>query len=189
MLRFPSFARPPLRLMLGMLLLGSAGGGHAAQGKGLSDHNSDAPVDYAADRIEVQDKQDRVLLTGNVEITQADLRMRSARTLVAYTNDNGVKIQRIDSTGGVTVTRGEETAKGDLASYDFNRHIITMVGNVTLRNSSGFSHGERLVIDLDSHHSSFVSNGSGQTQPGGGQKGGGRVTGSFTIAKHTQTGQ
>lgn len=184
MLHLPSIARPSMRLLLAALALGCAGGAYIAQGKGLSGHNSDAPVDYAADRIEVQDKQNRVLLTGNVEITQADLRMRAARTLVAYTNDNGIKIQRIDATGGVTVIRGEENATGDLASYDFNRHIITMVGNVSLRNSSGFSHGERLVIDLDSHHSSFVSNGSDQ-----GQTGNGRVTGSFTVAKQAQKSQ
>ena len=29
-------------------------------------HNSNAPVDYAADRIELQDRQDRVVLSGNV---------------------------------------------------------------------------------------------------------------------------
>ena len=182
MLRFPSLARPSLRLMLGMILMGSAGGAFIAHAKGLSEHNSDAPVDYAADRIEVQDRQNRVLLSGNVVITQADLSMRAARTLVAYTNNGGMKIQRIDSTGGVSVVRGDETAKGDIASYDFNQRIITLVGNVTLRNDSGFSHGERLVIDLDRHHSSFVSHGAA----GADQADQGRVTGSFTVEKRAK---
>src|SRR5262245_45893740 len=94
----------------------------------IAGHNSDAPVDYAADRIELQDKQNRVVLSGNVDITQAELRLRAARTTVAYTNTGSLKIQRIDATGGVNVTRGGETARGDAAVYDFNRRIITMAG-------------------------------------------------------------
>ena len=35
----------------------------------LKGHNSDAPVDVTADRIEVQDRADRALFTGNVHVT------------------------------------------------------------------------------------------------------------------------
>jgi lipopolysaccharide export system protein LptA len=49
--------------------------GPALDGSGLN-NDSNSPVDYAADRIEVQDKAKRVLLTGNVDITQDDLRLR-----------------------------------------------------------------------------------------------------------------
>ena len=59
------------------------------------------------------------------------------------------KIQRIDATGGVTVTRGNETARGDVAVYDFNRRIITMAGNVALRRGGDTLNGGRLTIDLD----------------------------------------
>jgi len=177
MMRHSTLARPSLRLVLAVLALGGAGGASMGQGQGLSGHNSNAPVDYAADHIEVLDKQNRVLLTGNVDITQGNLRMRAARTLVAYTNEGGLKIQRIDATGGVTVTRGEESANGDLATYDFNRQIITLVGNVTLRNGSGVSHAERFVINLNEHQSYAAP------------AAGGRVTGSFTIPKRTQAGQ
>ena len=45
-----------------------AGIGALAQ---VAGHNSNAPVNYAADRIELQDRQNRVVLSGNVDITQA----------------------------------------------------------------------------------------------------------------------
>lgn len=141
-------------------------------------HNSDAPVNYAADRIELQDKQKRVVLSGNVDITQADLRLRAARTTVAYTDGGALKIQRIDATGGVTVTRGDQSARGDAAVYDFNRRIITMAGNVALRRGTDTLNGGRLVMDLNTGLSSVDGRG------GGGSGGaGGRVSGTFSAPK------
>jgi lipopolysaccharide export system protein LptA len=142
-------------------------------------HNSNAPVNYAADRIELQDRQNRVVLTGNVDISQGDLRMQAARTNVAFTNEDSLQIQRIDATGGVVVTRGEESARGDVAVYDFNRRIITMAGNVQLRRGTGTLNGGRLVIDLNTGVSSVDG------RAGGGSTGssGGRVSGSFPAPK------
>lgn len=169
------------------LALGGTAGSLLAQG--LGSHDSDKPVDYAADRIEVQDKAKRVLLTGNVDIKQQDLRMKAARTIVAYANqggDNGdIKIQRIDATGNVEINQGTDRVWGDLATYDFGRRVITVVGHVRLQNARGSGKGERLVIDLDRHISNFVGASSGSTGGGSGESG--RVTGSFTVAKRNTT--
>lgn len=67
----------------------------------IAGHNSNAPVDYAADRIELQDRQNRVVLSGNVQITQANLHLSAARVTVAYTDTGSLQIQRIDATGGL----------------------------------------------------------------------------------------
>ena len=61
----------------------------------IAGHNSNAPVNYAADRIELQDRQNRVVLSGNVDITQAGLRLQAARTQVNYSDAGSVSIQRI----------------------------------------------------------------------------------------------
>lgn len=150
-----------------------AGGQHLSA-QGIANHNSNAPVNYAADRIEVQDKAKRVVLTGSVDINQSDLRLQAARTTVAYTDAGDIKIDRIDATGGVQVNRGSEQARGDVAVYDFNRNIITMTGNVALRRGTDTLNGGRLVIDLDSGLSSI----DGKS---GGASGSGRVTGSFRV--------
>lgn len=150
----------------------------------IAGHNSDAPVNYAADRIELQDKQNRVVLSGNVDISQGNLRLRAARTTVAYTDAGDLKIQRIDATGGVTVTRGGESARGDVAIYDFNARIITMVGNVSLRRGSDTLNGGRLVIDLKTGVSSVDGRAGGSSSAVGTSSGsGGRVSGSFSVPK------
>ena len=94
---------------------------------------------------------------------------------------------RIDATGGVTVTRGSETASGDVAIYDFNRRIITMVGAVALRRGTDTLNGGRLVIDLASGVSSVDGRSAGSSgATGQGSTGsGGRVSGSFTVPKRS----
>ena len=166
-----------LRSALGGFALGTLGLLAVSQGdaQAIAGHNSDAPVSYAADRIELQDKANRVILSGNVDIQQGNLHMRADRTTVAYTNEGSIKIQRIDATGGVLVTRGNESARGDVAVYDFNQRIITLAGGVGLKRDADTLNGGRLVIDLKSGLSS-VSGGSG---PGGG----GRVSGTFQVPK------
>lgn len=156
-------------------------GAQQLSAQAIASLNSQAPVNYAADRIELQDKQKRVVLSGNVDITQEDLRMRAARTTVAYTDGEALRIQRIDATGGVTVTRRGERASGDVAVYDFNRKLITMVGSVSLLRGSDTLRGGRLVIDLNTGISSV----DGQSGGGAGAAGGtrGRVSGSFSVPK------
>ena len=152
--------------------------------QGIAGHDSNAPVNYAADRIELQDRQSRVVLSGNVDITQGGLNLKAARTTVAYTNAGSVKIQRIDATGGVFVQRGGETARGDVAIYDFNRRVITMAGNVALRRNGDTLNGGRLVIDLASGISSVDGRAGGSSSAlGNGGSGGGRVSGTFSVPK------
>ncbi len=159
----------------------AAAGGMQLHAQAIAAHNSNAPVNYAADRIELQDRQNRVVLSGNVDITQAGLRVRSARTLVNFSDAGSLSIQRITATGGVQVTRGDEAATGDVAVYDFNRRIITMAGNVRLRRGGDTLNGGRLVIDLQSGVSSVDGSASGSSGVSTSTGSDGRVTGSFTV--------
>lgn len=146
-----------------------------AGAQAISGFNSNQPVNYAADRIELQDRQKRVVLTGNVQIDQGDLRLTAARTTVAYTDTGGLKIQRIDATGGVNVTRGNERASGSAGVYDFNRRVIILTGNVAIKRGSDTLNGGRLVIDLNTGLSS-IDGSSSSTGPSGG-----RVSGTFAV--------
>lgn len=148
-----------------------------AAAQALKGHNSNAPVDVSADRIEVQDRADRAVFAGNVQVTQSGLSMAAGRVTVAYAGKGGgVAIQRIDASGGVTVKSASETARGNVAIYDLNRRLITMIGGVTLTQGANRVNGGRLVIDLNSGRS--VIDGGGAPGVSGS---GGRVTGRFTV--------
>lgn len=183
----PRLRRAARNFGIGFSATAAALGGIQLHAQVIGGHNSNAPVNYAADRIELQDRQNRVVLSGNVDISQADLNLQAARTLVNYSDAGSLRIQRITATGGVTVTRGSETARGNVAVYDFNRRIITMAGDVRLRRGSDTLNGGRLVIDLTTGVSSVDGSASGSSSVTGavGESGSdGRVTGSFSVPEN-----
>ena len=165
----------------------------------LKGHNSNAPVDVTADRIEVQDRADRAIFVGNVHATQAELTLDTERLTVAYSNKpaasaskpaatpastqpattspagSGVQIHRLDAAGGVVVHSPSETAKGEFGIYDLDRKLITVIGNVQLTQGQNVVNGQRLVINLDSGRA-VVDGG-----PPGVNSSGGRVSGHFTV--------
>ena len=49
----------------------------------LKGHDANAPIDVAADRIEVQDRSDRAVFAGNVHVRQAAMTLDTARLTVA----------------------------------------------------------------------------------------------------------
>jgi lipopolysaccharide export system protein LptA len=162
----------------------------------LKGHNSNAPVDVTADRIEVQDRADRAIFVGNVHATQAELTLDTERLTVAYSNKptasaskpaaatqhaaaspagSGVQIHRLDAAGGVVVHSPSETAKGEFGIYDLDRKLITVIGNVQLTQGQNVVNGQRLVINLDSGRA-VVDGG-----PPGVNSSGGRVSGHFSV--------
>ena len=143
----------------------------------LKGHDPDAPIDVAADRIEVQDRSDRAVFAGNVHVRQASLTLDAERLTVAYSSGGGIQIRRLDASGGVTVRSPSETARGNFGIYDLDRKLITLVGAVQLNRGGSQINGQRLTIDLNSGRA-VVDGG-----PAGVGQSGGRVTGHFTVPR------
>ncbi|WP_447932247.1 LptA/OstA family protein [Sphingopyxis fribergensis] len=171
-----------------LALLSAGTGGDAAQAQALANHNSNAPVDFAANSIEVQDRADRVVLDGSVRVTQAGMTLTAARMTVAYSRQGGTDVNRLDATGGVVVTKGDERASGNVAIYDLDRRLITMVGNVQLTQRGNRLSGGRMVIDLNSGRATVDGRGAARGPDGNPVQGGtgGRVTGTFTVPERKQ---
>jgi len=170
------------------LALMSTGSGDTAQAQALANHNSNAPVNVDAGNIEVQDRADRAIFAGGVHITQAGLSVTAPRMSLAYSRVGGTQINRIDATGGVVVTKGDERASGNVAIYDLDRRLITMVGNVQLNQRGNHLRGGRLVIDLNSGRATVDGRGAARGPDGNPVQGGtgGRVTGTFTVPERKQ---
>ncbi len=175
-----------------VMLVGAAAAVAPAVGQGptsaLRGHNTNAPVDVAADRIEVQDRSDRAVFSGNVVVRQAELTLNAARLTVAYTDSGGIQIERLDASGGVTVRSPSETARGQFAIYDINNRLITMLGGVTLTRGESQVRGARLLLDLDTGRAVMDGGGAAPRDgiPGTNAAPGGRVTGTFTVAQRPQ---
>jgi lipopolysaccharide export system protein LptA len=150
-------------------------------------HNTNAPIDFGADTIELQDRANRAVLSGNVAVRQAEMSLNSARMTVNYTGQvigGNPQVSRLDAAGGVVVRRPDQTARSQYAVYDLNKRIITMVGAVTLTQGSNTVNGGRLTINLDTGRAVI----DGSSVRGGGSGTGnvttapsGRVTGTFSV--------
>lgn len=164
---------------LGALSIGSMA---TAQGavSALKGHNANAPIDVASDRIEVQDRADRAIFSGNVKVRQAQLTLDTQRLTLSYSSGDGVKINRLDASGGVVVKSPSETARGNFGIYDLDRKLITLIGAVQLNRGGSQINGQRLTIDLNSGRAVVDGGGRGIGQSGG------RVTGRFTVPQRGQ---
>ena len=172
---------PGRAVLLPLLLLA---GPALAQGR----HNTAAPIDFGADHIELQDKANRAVLSGNVSVRQAEMNLSATRITVAYTGQvvgGSPQVSRLDASGGVTVRRPDQTARSSYAIYDLNRRIITMLGAVSLTQGANTVNGGRLTINLDTGRA--VIDGSSVGSGGAGGSGqttttrSGRVTGTFSV--------
>jgi len=162
-----------------------------AVGASAQKRNSNAPIDFAADHMELQDKSNRVILTGNVQVKQDDMTLRAARITVAYTGkalNGSPQASRLDASGGVTVVQRDKTARGQYGIYDVNRKVVIMLGGVSLTQGPNTVNGSKLTINLDTGKA--VVDGSGAvSNPETGApitSNSGRVTGRFTVPKRNQ---
>lgn len=156
----------------------------AASAQVIQNHNSNAPVNFDAGALELQDRTDRVVLTGGVTVTQAGLTLKASRLTAAYSDSSGISVDRLDATGGVTITKDDLRATSSAAIYDLNSSLITLIGNVNLNQGANRLSGGRLVIDLNAGRSVITGGGA----PGVSGTSGGRVRGTFTVPQRTKTG-
>lgn len=168
-----------VRALVVMALFGMAAGAHAQAVSSLKGHDSSAPVDFSADRIELQDRADRAVLTGNVDVRQGDMTLSANRMTIAYNSAGHTQVNRMDASGDVTLESRTETARSQFAIYDLQKRLITMIGGVVLtRPGQGDTRGGRLVFNLNSG----IATMDGGTIAGGVT---GRVTGRFTPPPRT----
>jgi lipopolysaccharide export system protein LptA len=114
----------------------------ASTAQSIRNHNSNAPVDFSAASMELQDRADRVVLSGGVTAVQAGLTLKASRVTAAYSSSSAI--------------------------YDLDSSLITLIGNVNLVQGSNRLTGGRLVIDLNSGRSTINGGGvPGATNSGG----------------------
>lgn len=154
-------------------------------------HDSDAPIDWEADRIEVQDRDHKATLAGNVRVIQQEMTLTADRVTALYTGSiansqqsgagGDPKVKRLDANGHVVVTRPTEVARGNYGIYDLDTKLITLIGNVSLDRNGSVVRGGRLVIDQNTNRATM--DGAAVAGSGGGSGRGGRVSGRFIVDK------
>ena len=117
------------------------------------------PIRVNADRSEVLDKERKVILIDNVDITQGTARLRADVVTLEYggggqTSTTGLgsnfgDIRTMTARGNVFYVTPEFKANGDLGIYVAAADTITLTGNVVMVRGEDVAKGESLVMELE----------------------------------------
>lgn len=151
------------------------------------------PVSYSADNLEYYDAERRLVLVGDVDIVQADARLRADRITLffsqasneseasqASTGPGGLgagDIERMIAEGEVYYVRPAQSARGNRAIYEIANDSVTFSGNVVIASNENVIRGETLVMRIRSRQTVVRPPGGGRVQgvfvpgedPAGGQ--------------------
>jgi len=105
------------------------------------------PVEVVSDSLSVDQVSQRGVFTGNVVVTQGDMRLTAAEIEVEY-NEAGDGIDRLLARGGVTLVSGPDAAEADEAVYTIDSGDVVLTGNVVMTQGSAAISGQKLVMNL-----------------------------------------
>ncbi|WP_291646536.1 LptA/OstA family protein [Bosea sp. (in: a-proteobacteria)] len=146
--------------------------------------DSKEPIKIDADKLDVLDKDNKAIFSGNVVAVQGETTVRCSTMTVFYegrgqngagkrtapapapaagaapsSNDGAIK--RIECAGPVTVVSKTQAATSDNAVFDRANNKVIMTGNVALNDGPNITRGERLVYDTQTGIANV------DTKPGG----------------------
>ena len=153
-------------------------------------------VNIESDNMEVLDKSNQAIFTGNVNAERGGVTMKSAKLVVDYrsggTGKQGSKqgqaakpgkaakpaqaktgtaseVTNLEATGNVVIITRTQKITGDKALIDVKANTLTVVGNVVVEQGSSVVKGSKLLVDLTNNRSQMT---------------GGRVKGLFTPSQN-----
>lgn len=154
--------RPALAALIAVLFCGTAFAQTFETGFADFGTDNEAPIEIEADALEVQDRQNVAVFTGNVTVTQEDAALQTARLTVHYAEDpqaepdedapatpQNQRISRLEAQGKVLITADGQSATGESGTIDFDGRTLSLRGNVTLSQSGNVVTGDTLTVDLN----------------------------------------
>ncbi|WP_406855999.1 LptA/OstA family protein [Alsobacter sp. KACC 23698] len=142
--------------------------------------NSKEPIKIDADRLEVFNKEQRAVYTGNVVAIQGDTTIKCPTMIVYFERQNrngaagaaatagagaqpaaapanaegeqegGTSLKRVEAKGGVTVISKDQIATGNEGVFDRGSNRIILTGNVALSQGENVTKGDKLVYNTES---------------------------------------
>lgn len=133
------------------LALGLAGSSVAAQEAtiafGALEQDTTLPVEVSADQLAVNNADGSAVFSGNVVVTQGEMKLSAATIQVNYAEDSK-SIDQLIASGGVIVTNLGDAAEAREAIYTIETGMIVLTGDVLLTQGPSAMAGQKLTINL-----------------------------------------
>ena len=147
-------------------LLALSIGGAQAQIRG------DAPVEVTANEFEGLNQQGLAIYRGNVEAVQNESRLRCSELRIQFARRGGGAAGgsvtggfgdavRYTCSGPVWYVTPREVARGNNAVFEVATDVITMTGDVVLRQGQNVATGDRLTVNTRTNDSRLEANNPG----------------------------
>ena len=114
---------------------------------GALEQDTTLPVEVGADQLSVNNADGSAVFSGNVVVTQGEMKLSAATIQVKYGADSK-SIDQLIASGGVIVTNLGDAAEAQDAIYTIETGIIVMTGDVLLRQGPSAMAGQKLTINL-----------------------------------------
>lgn len=154
------------------------------------------PIEIEADELEVQDKSNVAVFTGNVVVKQGNAALQTSRLTVFYAQNalpsaaeatdaasgnaapktpQNQRISRLEAEGKVLITSNGQSATGETGTVNFDNRTLALNGNVTLTQDGNVVTGDTITVSLDTGVARVQSSSRVRVllNPGGGGGGGG----------------
>lgn len=160
-------------------------GGNASSPLGGLGGDSKEPIKIDADKLDVLDKENRAVFSGNVVAVQGETTVRCTVMTVFYEGRGGQgagakpapptpaaapgqgndsSIKRIECKGPVTVVSKTQAATSDNAVFDRSTNTVIMTGNVALNDGPNITRGEKLTYNTVTGIANVETNKGGRVQ-------------------------
>lgn len=138
--------------------------------------NSKEPIKIDSNKLEVFDKENRAVYSGDVVVVQGQTIVRSSTMTIHYVSAKSAgggtsapaagqnSIRKIDFDGPVSVTSGTQAATGKFMTYDAQSETVTLTGNVVISDCDNVQRGERAVYDVRSGRATVDAGAKGRVQ-------------------------
>lgn len=131
------------------------------------------PIQYSADTLEYFEAENRLVLSGEVDVLQGDARLRANRLTLFFapgSNQSGAMgsgdINRMIAEGDVYYLRPTQQARGDRAVYETATDSVTFTGNVVVASDDNVIRGETLTLQVSAGRTTVSSAQTGRRVQG-----------------------
>jgi lipopolysaccharide export system protein LptA len=114
----------------------------------------DAPIEIAAQQISVLELDNKAILTGKAFLEQGALRLSAQNMTLIFNPAKGHQAEQIFAKDEVVMVDAKgQTSRADQAHYDLSADLLTMTGNVQVKDTQADGQfttlrGQRLVINM-----------------------------------------
>ena len=159
---FPIVLAAGAAILLGATAVRAEQSGTSDVFKGFGSNKSD-PIQIDADGLEVLDKDQNAVFSGNVQVRQKETTMRTQRLRVLYEGkaasglgstvasaspDQSQQIRRLEAEGKVLINQKDQTVVGDRGWFDMRSQTARIDGHVVLSQGKNVGRGEWMTVDL-----------------------------------------